>query len=160
MRCLLSGLVIYLAASPGWADTEATPHIMLGANEYLVAGAQAIIAGSYDEGIRLTLIGLERAPPPRDRAAGLANLCAAYVAKEEPDKAIPYCTESLGINPENWRVYTNRARAYLLKGMFAEAVRDNDAAFAINPNSAHVRMMRGMLNERTLKPEVILEEHN
>ena len=85
------------------------------ANEYLAAGAEAIRAGQYDDGIRLTKLGLERPASPRDRAAGLSNLCAAHAAKSEPDVAITYCTESLTINEANWRAYSNRAYAYYLK---------------------------------------------
>ena len=44
-----------------------------------------------------------------------------YVAKNEPDKAIPYCTESLSLNDGNWRVYSNRSQAYFIKGMYIEA---------------------------------------
>jgi tetratricopeptide (TPR) repeat protein len=134
--------------------------IVVGAGQYLSAGAAAIRAGRYDDGIRLTLLGLERdAPSIPNRAAGLANLCAAYVAKEEPDPAIAYCTESLGLNSGNWRAYSNRAHAYLLKNMFAEAKFDNDTAAAIAPNADHVRMVREALNETGLQPQIIVEEH-
>lgn len=133
----------------------------IGANEYLVAGSEMIRAGQFDDGIRLTLIGLERGNlGVRDRAAGLANLCAAYVSKNEPDAALPYCDRSLQLDGSNWRVYTARARAYLVKGMLAEAKRDNDAAAAINPNSAHVKEIRGKINEQLLRPQVILEDHH
>jgi hypothetical protein len=45
------------------------------------------------------VVGVERgADSIRNRAAGLANFCAAYVAKNEPDRAIRYCTESLSVN--------------------------------------------------------------
>ena len=60
----------------------------------------------------------------------------------------------------NWRVYTARARAYLLKGMLAESVRDNEAAAAINPNSAHVKEVRAKLNDQRLHPQVIVEDHH
>ena len=56
-------------------------------------------------------------------------------------------------------MYSNRARAYFIKGMLREAAADNDAAAAIAPNAPHVKMMRGLLNERLLKPQVIVEEH-
>jgi len=143
-------------------DREPGPRhgVVIGASAYLSAGADAIRAGDYDEGIRLTTIGLERqARTVRDRAAGLANLCAAHVAKEEPDKAIPFCDESIELYDGNWRAYSNRSHAYLQKGMLEEAARDNAAAAALSPNAAHVEMIRGMLNERKLQPRITMQEH-
>lgn len=163
-RVLYCSVVVCLLAGQAWADSrgsDATPRVVLGADRYLSAGADAIRAGRYDEGIRLTRQGLERGVlSSRNRAAGLANLCAAHVARNEPDEAIHYCTESLQLNNDNWRPYSNRSHAYLLKGMYSEAVFDNDAAAAINPDAAHVRMIRESLNERGLQPRIIIEEHH
>jgi tetratricopeptide (TPR) repeat protein len=156
---LFASLVSCLWTAAGLADDSAAPRIVVGGNEHLAAGADAIRAGAFDDGIRLTLLGLERGVDRRNRAAGLANLCAAHVAKNEPDPAIPYCTESLRLNDRNWRAYTNRARAYFLKGMYSEAAADNEAAAALNPDAPHVRMIEGLLNERTLRPSVTTEEH-
>src|SRR5688572_33149627 len=84
---------------PELTQEQADSRTVLGvANEYLAAGAEAIRAGQYDDGIRLTKLGLNRPASPRDRAAALSNLCAAHAAKREPDTAIGYCTESLDIN--------------------------------------------------------------
>lgn len=162
-RWLSSNLAILLAAGPVWADPltgDVGNVIVVGAGRYLSAGEAAIRAGRYDDGIRLTLLGLKHdSPSIPNRAAGLANLCAAHVAKEEPDPAIAYCTESLGLNSRNWRAFSNRAHAYVLKDMFAEAKFDNDAAAAIAPNADHVRMIRELLNEIGLQPQIIVEEH-
>jgi tetratricopeptide (TPR) repeat protein len=129
------------------------------ANEYLAAGAEAMRAGQYDEGIRLTKLGLDRPASPRDRSAALSNLCAAHAAKKEPDLAIAYCTESLGINDANWRAYSNRAYAYYLKRMFDEADLDLDVALSLNPNAKQMPQIRGMMNERRLRGRVTMEEH-
>jgi tetratricopeptide (TPR) repeat protein len=128
-------------------------------NEYLAAGAEAIRAGQYDDGIRLTKLGLDRPNPPRDRAAALSNLCAAHAAKKEPDAAIGYCTESLQINDANWRAYSNRAYAYYLKREFDEADSDLDVALSINPNARQMPQIRGLMNERRLRGRVTMEEH-
>jgi tetratricopeptide (TPR) repeat protein len=130
------------------------------ANEYLAAGAEAIRIKEYDEGIRLTKLGLERPASPRDRSAALSNLCAAHAAKNEPDLAIGYCTDSLGINDANWRAYSNRAYAYYLKRMFDQADADLDVALSINPNAKQMPQIRGMMNERRLRGRVTTEEHN
>ncbi len=94
-RVLSSTLALCLMATPGWAqllNDDVRSSLVLGAGKYLTAGADAIRAGQYDDGIRLTLRGLDHdGASLRNRAAGLANLCAAHVSKREPDKAIAYC---------------------------------------------------------------------
>jgi tetratricopeptide (TPR) repeat protein len=152
-----------LIGDPGWAQIEPQPDsrtVIGGGNELLSSGADAIRAGFYDEGIRLTTLGLERRDnTDRDRAAALSNLCAAHAAKREPDTAIPYCTESLTVNGSNWRAFSNRAYAYWLKGMFAEANVDLNAAAALSPGARQVAQIRAMINEATLRPRITLEEH-
>jgi hypothetical protein len=44
--------------------------------------------------------------------------------------------------------------------MYAEAAADNDKAAQLSPNAAHVQMMRELLNERLLRPQVITEDHH
>lgn len=162
LHTAIAGAALALLSAAALGDPEpGPPHgVVIGASPYLSAGADAIRAGDFDEGIRLTTLGLERqARTIRDRAAGFANLCAAHVAKKEPDKAIPHCDTSIELYDGNWRAYSNRSHAYLLKGMLAEAARDNDAAAALRPNAEHVEMIRAMLNERNLRPRITMREH-
>ena len=135
--CLLSSSALGQRSDvPELTQEQADSRTVIGvANEYLAAGAEAIRARQYDDGIRLTKLGLDRPTSPRDRAAALSNLCAAHAAKNEPDTAIGYCTESLGINDANWRAYSNRAYAYYLKREFDQADSDLDVALSINPNA-------------------------
>jgi|TARA_B100001250_G_scaffold414571_1_gene454047 tetratricopeptide (TPR) repeat protein len=129
-------------------------------NEFLSAASFAIIMGQYDEGIRLTHLGLTRYGPSRgDRAAALSNLCAAHAAKGEPDTAIPFCDESMDINGRNWRAFVNRAYSYYLKNMLSEATSDLDSAASLRPDARQVIQLRGMINERGLLPRVIMEDH-
>jgi tetratricopeptide (TPR) repeat protein len=169
VRAIICGMVTCLMLVPAFAQRPGIPEItqeqadsrtVLGvANEYLAAGAEAIRLKEYDEGIRLTKIGLDRPASPRDRSAALSNLCAAHAAKNEPDAAIGYCTDSLAINDQNWRAYSNRAYAYYLKRMFDEADKDLDVALAINPSAKQMPQIRGMMNERRLRGRVTMEEH-
>jgi tetratricopeptide (TPR) repeat protein len=146
---------------PELTQQQADSRTVLGVeNEYLNAGAEAIRIGQYDEGIRLTNLGLERPTSQRHRAAALSNLCAAHAAKRQPDVAIGYCTESLEINRENWRAYSNRAYAYYLKKMFDEADSDLDVALTLNPIARQMPQIRGMMNERRLRGRITMEEHN
>jgi tetratricopeptide (TPR) repeat protein len=115
--------------------------------------------GRYDDGIRLTNLGLEHDQPnPYDRAAAYANLCAAHAASGRLDAAMRYCNDSLSLNDSNWRAYSNRSYVYYLKGKYDEAGADLDAAAALAPNAPQVRQIRAMLNERRLAPRVIMEE--
>lgn len=159
---LMRGIVVGLVASSAAAQTEPTADsrtVIGGGNEYLSAAADAIRAGQYDDGIRLTMIGLERGPTLNDKAAALSNLCAAHAAKGDADLAIQHCTESLALNERNWRAYSNRSYAYYLKGNYTQARSDVDAAAAISPNARQVLQIQGMINERVLRPSVIMEEH-
>lgn len=128
-------------------------------NEYLSAGAEMIRAGQYDEGIRFTNMGLERQASQNDRAAALSNLCAAHAAKGEPDRAIDYCTQSIELSPYNWRAYSNRAYARMLKGELPEAAADLAVAGEYNPGARQIGQIRGMINERSLRPSITVEEH-
>lgn len=169
VRAIVCGMASCLMLGPALGQRSEVPELtqqqpdsrtVLGVvNEYLAAGAEAIRIKQYDEGIRLTKLGLERPASPRDRAAALSNLCAAHAAKNEPDTAIGYCTESLAINETNWRAYSNRAYAYYLKRMFDEADADLDIALSINPNARQMPQIRGMMNERRLRGRVTMEEH-
>jgi tetratricopeptide (TPR) repeat protein len=124
----------------------------------LAAGADAIRAGRYDDGIRLTIDGLEtETASPLLRAAALANICAAHAARNDPDNAIGYCDQALAIDARNWRAYSNRSYAYWLKGMYAEAAADLDSAAAIAPGAPQIAQIRGLINESTLQPTVTME---
>jgi tetratricopeptide (TPR) repeat protein len=128
-------------------------------NELLRAGAESIRYGRYDEGIRLTLLGLERrGNSDRNRAAGLSNLCAAFAAQNDPDQAIVYCTQSLEISDLNWQAWSNRSYAYWLKAMYDEAASDLERAMSINDQARQLSQIRGMLNEAGLRPRIVTED--
>ncbi len=150
----------YLVASSVSAQIADNRTIIGAGNEFLSAGSFAIRTGQYDEGIRLTHLGLTRYQPSQaDRVSALSNLCAAHAAKGEPDVAISFCDESLGMSTRNWRAYSNRAYAYFLKGMLSEATFDLESAAAISPEARQVIQLRGMINEVGLRPRVIVEDH-
>jgi len=168
VRWSIGVLVLSLVASVTWGQParskltqeHADNRTVLGiGNEYLAAGAEAMRARQYDDGIRLTEIGLERESSPLIRADALSNLCAAYAAKGQPDPAIVHCTESIAINDANWHAFSNRSYAYYLKGLYALADADLAVAVGMNPAARQVAQIRGMLNERTLRPSVTVEEH-
>ena len=147
-------------ANTSWGQLADNRSIIGAGNEFLSAGSFAIRMGQYDEGIRLTNLGLTRYQPnQQDRASALSNLCAAHAAKGEPDIAIPYCDESIEMNDRNWRAYSNLAYAYFLKGMLNEATLNLDLAADLNSDARQVLEIRGMINEVGLRPRVIMEDH-
>ena len=160
-RIILFSLIGCLATSALWGQIQGNNRTIIGrGNEFLSAGAFSIRMGQYDEGIRLTQLGLTRYQPSLDdRAAAQSNLCAAHAARGEPIIAIDYCTESIRLEERNWRAYNNRAYAYYLLGRLSEAESDLAVATGINPDARQVIQLRGMINERGLRPRVIMEDH-
>lgn len=166
-RALVISVCMGLVVSASWAQDERgkdkfrqpTRLVFEGGNQLLAAGSQAMRTGNYDEGIRLTLLGLEqRGNSDYLRTSGLSNLCAAYAATNVPDSAIDYCGQSLEVNNENWRAFLNRAYAHWLKGMHAEAAADLEAAEQINPRASEIEQIRGLINQSTLEPRVRVED--
>ena len=161
-RAQLIGLIVSLAAGAVGAqstDRVAESRTVLGTNDFLAQGAEQIRMRQYDEGIRLTTIGLVQAASVNERAAALSNLCAAWAAKGNPDQAIDFCTQSIALREDNWRAYSNRSYAYYLKGKFKEAHDDLDIASSINPDAPTIEKIRGLINEKSLRPSITMEDH-
>ena len=163
-RAQLIGLIASLAAGAIGAQTSdradrAQSRTVLGSNEYLAQGAEQIRARQYDEGIRLTTLGLAQAGSINERAAALSNLCAAFAAKGNADQAIDYCTQSIALREDNWRAYSNRSFAYYLKGRYRQAQDDLAIAASINPDAPTIEKIRGMINEKSLRPTITMEDH-
>jgi hypothetical protein len=43
--------------------------------------------------------------------------------------------------------------------LYSEALFDLDAAVAINPRGRNLNLLREILNERSLRPKIIMEDH-
>ena len=75
MRSVLVAAVIL--ASTCWA---AEPSYVIGStNPDMYEGARALLAGRNEEGIRLTLKGLQAANGKKEEENALSNLCAGYM---------------------------------------------------------------------------------
>ena len=71
---------------------DAVSKVVLGIrNVPLKQGADAMLAGNYDEGIRLTHIGLQHAMGAKEHEAALSNLCAGYLQIGKYKTALQYC---------------------------------------------------------------------
>jgi tetratricopeptide (TPR) repeat protein len=146
---LLIGLNVLLMASvvhPELAHSESAHTI--GTDPHLSDGARALQMGNYDEGIRLTLEGLKRHPLHRHRASALNNLCAGYVGNQEFEEAIRRCSDAIEIDGRNWRMYNNRALAYLGMGRIGAAQRDAKKGLALNPDGPTLTKVEAMIREQ------------
>ena len=129
-------------------------------NVPLADGAHALIAGDSEEGIRLTLRGLELAQGERERKIGHANLCAGYVLIYKPLTALQHCNWVLERDPEHWRTYNNRALAYLQLERFEASQADIARGQELKPNSSKLKIAKGMLLDKTdpVTPNVEVDE--
>jgi tetratricopeptide (TPR) repeat protein len=116
-------------------------------NPQLVEGSQAMLAGRYDVGIRLTLEGLQDTDDPRDAAAGHSNLCAGYASLKRWQEALQHCDRSLELDADNWRTYNNRAAVNLGLGHLDQALRDIEAGLALAPQSSTLKLSREIVEQ-------------
>jgi len=129
-------------------------------NPDLYHGANALLAGDAEEGVRLTLMGLKYEGRGRDRLTGLSNLCAGYIMLEQLETALPYCDQVLEQNDDYWRAYSNRALAYIKLGRLEEAELDLQKAEALAKNARTVKIVRSMLLDATdpVAPQVVIDD--
>ncbi|MCY4166234.1 MAG: hypothetical protein OXF03_08865 [Gammaproteobacteria bacterium] len=149
-RTLLFGSVL-LSASPAWPQGTHAQSVF-GADPNLSDGAMALRLGDYDEGIRLTLVGLRspvgRAHSMKTRSAAHSNLCAGYMMASQLRIAREHCDEALRIMRRNWRAYSNRAVLFVLTGQLKRAADDVERGKRINPNSRRLAEVEELLAAR------------
>jgi tetratricopeptide (TPR) repeat protein len=102
----------------------------------------------WERGIDLTLMGLKEPVSNEDRAAGYANLCAAYIALKQYERAIENCDQSIAIANTNWRAWQNRAAANLQLGRIDDSMRDIERGLAINPDAPELQQTLAIARER------------
>jgi len=107
-------------------------------------GAKALISGDDEEGVRLTLIGLEIAVGKREHEAALSNLCAGYVKLGKYSDALKYCNLLLARNDKHWRGYNNRAVVYIQTKQWEKAHLDLTKGEELNPGARTLKVARSM----------------
>ena len=107
-------------------------------------GAKALIAGDDEEGVRLTLVGLEIAVGKREHESALSNLCAGYVKLGKYSDALKYCNLLLARNDKHWRGYNNRAVVYIQTKQWDKAYEDLSRGEALNPGARTLKVARSM----------------
>ena len=153
-------VVVCLCLTAAIAQGQESKTILGPTNPDLHHGAQALLAGNAEEGVRLTLLGVQGAANSRERITGLSNLCAGYIMLGDFDTALDYCDRVLGENDEHWRTYSNRAVAYIKVGRFEEAEQDLQKAEAISPNARTIKIARAMLLNQTdpVEPVIVIDD--
>jgi tetratricopeptide (TPR) repeat protein len=149
---------LYFAISTATAQESKT--IIGPSNPDLYHGANALLAGDGEEGVRLTLLGLQRVANQRERLTGMSNLCAGYIMLEQLETAISYCDQVLEQNDQHWRAYSNRALAYTKLGRFEEAETDLQKAEELAPSARTVKIVRSMLLDATdpVAPHIVIDD--
>lgn len=160
-------LVAVCLAAPGLAQhkdrtrDDIGPKTIIGPrNVYLQDGASALMAGRAEEGVRLTLKGLEAALGAREEEAALSNLCAGYIMMEKYAEAMRYCDLLLARNDKNWRGYNNRAVIYIQTKQYEKARRDLERGEALNPNARTMKIARSMYMDAVhpVRPEIEIDD--
>ena len=118
-------------------------------NPDLAEGAQELLAGNAADGVELTLRGLAVAQGKRERESALSNLCAGYIMLDDLDTALTYCNMLLSANERHWRGLNNRALIYVMSAEYDKAETDIAIAQELNPNARTVKVVRGMLLDKT-----------
>ncbi len=121
---------------------------VIGRSSMLAEGSVALANGQWQKGIHLTSMGLQEPVSNEDRAAGYANLCAAYIALKQYERALENCDQSIAISQTNWRAWQNRAAVNLKLGRIEASMRDIERGLAINPDAAALQETLAIVRER------------
>ena len=148
---------VFLAASC-WADE---PRFSVGsANPDIYEGARALLAGRNEEGIRLTLRGLESANDKKEEEVALSNLCAGYTNMGDYDTALRYCNILEQRNDKLWRVYNSKALIYIHTKQYEKAEQELIKGEALNPGARSMKIARALYLDATqpVAPELEIDD--
>lgn len=143
------GQVVLLSAWSPLSAQEESKTVIGPRNAYLSDGADALLAGNGEDGVRLTQRGLEFAHGNREKKLAHANLCAGYVMIGRFRTALEHCNWVIERDPYHWRTYNNRALAYLRLGWYEESEADIARGQELQPRSAKLKIAKGMLLDKT-----------
>jgi tetratricopeptide (TPR) repeat protein len=142
----LAALLIAPAIFPDMAAAQSAT-IIGSPNQLLTDGARAMESGRFEEGLRLTLAGLDLPAHPANAAAAHSNVCAAYVHLKRYEEALPHCNRALELDRSNWRTYNNRAAVFVGLKKFDLAMTDVNAGLEIAPTSPTLLKSREVVSE-------------
>lgn len=151
--------VLLLAAPPALASEEAKT-VIGPENIFLYDGANALMANDGEEGVRLTLLGLNAAKNAREKKIAHSNLCAGFLLINELEKALTHCNWVIDRDDRHWRTYNNRALVLMRLERFDEAEEDIRKGQALKPNSRNLKIVKGMYLDETqpVTPRIEIDE--
>ncbi len=123
-----------LAAEPLSVSQSAT--VLGPTNVLLTQGSDALEMGRWEEGVRLSLAGLQQPNTARDKAAGHSNICAGYAALKRWEEALEHCNLALELDRSNWRTFNNRAAVFVGLKQFDLAMTDVNTGLELAPDSS------------------------
>lgn len=159
-RAQCSVLVACLCLVAGMTAAQEMKTVIGPTNSDLHNGAQALLAGDAEKGVRLTLLGLQNASNTREQATALSNLCAGYIMLKELETALSHCDQVLVLSDSHWRAYSNRALAYIQLERYDEAEQDLQKAESLVPHSRKVKTIRAMFLDATdpVAPQIVIDD--
>ena len=161
MPRLVMLLLLTVPGGVGMTNEMPDSRTVLGPGNVLLAdGANALLAGDAEAGVRLTLAGLELPATDRDRRAAWSNLCAGYVMLDQLDDALPWCNRAVAAGG-SWRAYSNRALLHVRAGRYDAAAADiaqADELVAERPRK--LREVNALLLDKThpVRPRIIVDD--
>lgn len=151
-------LAVVSLASAGWA---AEPEYVIGSrNSDISDGARLLLAGRNEEGISLTLSGLESANGKKEEEIALSNLCAGYTNLGDYDTALKYCDLLLQRDDTKWRAYNSKALIYIYTKQYEKAEQELIKGEAINPGARTMKIARALYLDATnpVAPEIEVDD--
>jgi tetratricopeptide (TPR) repeat protein len=92
----------------------------------------------YDAAIRHFTAALQMKPETKTAAAIYSWRADAYIHKGELERAMSDASESIRLNPRDYRGYLERGIVYRRTGRLDKAIGDYDTTIRLNPNFARV----------------------
>lgn len=145
---LCSALLVMAAGASADPLGQVQSATVLGpTNQLLAEGSQALEAGRFEEGVRLTLAGLDQTNNTRDAASGHSNVCAGYAALKRWQDALRHCNRALELDRNSWRTYNNRAAVFTGLKQFELAIADVNKGLALAPDSGTLQKSLEVVNQ-------------
>ena len=151
-------IMTVLLASAGWAIE---PQWVIGSsNSNLQEGAQALLGGRNEKGIKLTLLGLKEANDKKEEEIALSNLCAGYTNLGDYDSALKYCDMLLQRNDQLWRAYNSKALIYIYTKQYEKAELELIKGEALNADAHTMKIARALYLDAThpVAPEIEIDD--
>lgn len=142
-------------------QAEASNKTVIGVrNVPLQEGADALLSGDFEEGVRLTHLGLEQALGKREEEVALSNLCAGYLRLGKYTTALQFCEVLLARNDSSWRGYNNRALIYIQTEQWDKAEADLIKGEELNAGARTLKRARAMYMDAVhpVVPEIEIDD--